>query len=70
MTLSSRTLPQKGDLSPKTNLLTRKPVRITATLNWQTHQSLIDKADFEGRSLSNLISYILESYLEASTRRL
>ena len=38
----------------------RHPVRISATLNWQLHQRLQDRADLEGRSLSNLIAHLLE----------
>jgi hypothetical protein len=41
--------------------MTRKPTRVTATLNWGLHQSLQERADREGRSLSNLIGYLLES---------
>ena len=39
----------------------RHPVRISATLNWQLHQRLQDRADLEGRSLSNLVSYLVEA---------
>lgn len=39
----------------------RHPQRVSATLNWQLHQRLQDRADLEGRSLSNLISYLLEA---------
>jgi macrodomain Ter protein organizer (MatP/YcbG family) len=39
----------------------RKPQRVSATLNWQLHQRLQDRADLEGRSLSNLVSYLLEA---------
>jgi len=38
----------------------RKPVRITITVNWALRQKLQDRADYEGRSLSNLLSYLLE----------
>ncbi len=44
--------------------MTRKPTRVTATLNWGLHQSLQERADREGRSLSNLIGYLLESVQE------
>jgi hypothetical protein len=43
------------------NLLTRKPQRVTSTLSWQLHQRLQERADEEGRSLSNLICHLLES---------
>lgn len=38
----------------------RSPRRITITLNWSTYQTLVDRSDKEGRSLSNLASYLLE----------
>ena len=41
-------------------MLQRKPQRVTATINWQLHQRLQQRADEEGRSLSGLIAYILE----------
>ena len=42
------------------DLLLRKPIRVTATLNWQLHQRLQERADFEGRSLSNPVCHLLE----------
>lgn len=38
----------------------RKPTRITFTAHWQLHQRLQQRADEEGRSLSNLIGHLLE----------
>ena len=38
----------------------RKPTRITFTAHWQLHQRLQQRADQEGRSLSNLIGHLLE----------
>jgi hypothetical protein len=43
-----------------TDLLRRRPQRITFSTNWQLHQRLQQRADEEGRSLSNLISHLLE----------
>jgi hypothetical protein len=34
---------------------------VTTTLNWALHQQLQERADFEGRSLSNLIAHLLEA---------
>jgi hypothetical protein len=34
---------------------------VTATLPWQLVQNLQQRADFEGRSLSNLIAHLLEA---------
>jgi hypothetical protein len=46
------------------DLLRRKPQRICATLPWALHQTLIDRADYEGRSLSNLIAHLLEGSIK------
>lgn len=48
-------------LQPAAHLLHRKPQRITFTACWQLHQSLQERADAEGRSLSNLIAHLLEN---------
>ncbi len=42
------------------DLMRRTPQRVCATLPWQLHQRLLDRADTEGRSLSNLIAHLLE----------
>jgi hypothetical protein len=33
---------------------------VTITVNWQLHRQLLERADSEGRSLSNLMAYLLE----------
>ena len=30
-------------------------------MSWQLHQRLQERADYEGRSLSNLVTYLLEA---------
>jgi hypothetical protein len=45
---------------PAVSLLSRKPTRITFTACWQLQQTLQQRADQEGRSLSNLIAHLLE----------
>ena len=42
----------------------RKPVRVTITLPFHLRTTLQDRADKEGRSLSNLCSYLLERALD------
>ena len=42
------------------DLLRRKPQRLTATLPWHVVQRLQERADVEGRSLSNLVAHLLE----------
>ena len=38
----------------------RKPVRVTLTMSWHTHQQLLERSGYEGRSLSNLCANLLE----------
>jgi hypothetical protein len=45
--------------------LQRSPRRVTATLPAQLHEQLIHRSDQEGRSLSNLVAYLLEKSLAA-----
>jgi hypothetical protein len=54
---------QQG-LSRFTTPLTRKPSRVTITIPWSLRQTLDKQSDKEGRSLSNLIAYLLESSLQ------
>jgi hypothetical protein len=54
-----QTMPS-ASLQPTANLLQRKPTRITFTACWQLHHTLQQRADQEGRSLSNLIAHLLE----------
>ncbi len=46
---------------PASELLRRKPQRVTATLPWHLVHRLEERAAYEGRSLSNLIAHLLES---------
>jgi len=49
--------------SPVVQPAFRSPRRVTITLPYATFQDLQDRADGEGRSLSNLAAYLLESSL-------
>jgi hypothetical protein len=42
----------------------RSPRRITITLPHNAFCALLDRSDVEGRSLSNLAAYLIESSLE------
>ena len=42
----------------------RKPLRITITVPYSTHIALTQRSDEEGRSLSNLVAFILENSLK------
>ncbi|MEY2643846.1 MAG: hypothetical protein RLZZ611_495 [Cyanobacteriota bacterium] len=50
--------------SAKAQLATRAPKRVTATIPWAILEKLLQRSSEEGRSLSNLISYILERGVE------
>jgi hypothetical protein len=39
----------------------RTPKRLTITLPFGTYQRLVDRSDHEGRSLSNLAAFLLET---------
>ena len=45
----------------------RSPRRVTITLPYATYQDLQERADDEGRSLSNLAAFLLESSLQVKT---
>jgi hypothetical protein len=49
--------------------LQRRSQRVTATMSWQLHQRLQQRADEEGRSLSNLIAHILEANMAQRSPR-
>lgn len=44
----------------------RKPRRITITLNQATYDYLLERCNLEGRSLSNLCAFMLETTVQAS----
>lgn len=48
-------------------MMKRAPVRISITLPYMTHKALDDRATFEGRSLSNLCAFLLQTTLEDPT---
>jgi hypothetical protein len=46
--------------APTPKPMMRAPKRICATVSWALAQRLEERADYEGRSVSNLVSYLLE----------
>jgi hypothetical protein len=50
-----------GTMATTVPLARRSPQRITITLNWATHQRLLDRSDNEGRSMSNLAAHLIET---------
>ncbi len=59
--ISSVSLGRGGAVSAvaAADLLCRKPQRIFATVPWHVLHRLLQQADYNGRSLSNLISHLL-----------
>ena len=44
----------------------KRPKRITITVNHSLYTKLLERSSSEGRSISNLASYLLERELEAT----
>ena len=53
-------MPLQTDITSRLPIVSGKPQRATITVNWQLHQRLLERADAEGRSLSNLMAHLLE----------
>ena len=57
--------------TPQTNLKPfggfRSPTRITITISYGTYERLIHRSNEEGRSLSNLSAFLLESAIESNS---
>jgi hypothetical protein len=45
----------------------KRPKRITITVNHSLHTKLVERSSSEGRSISNLASYLLERELEGTS---
>ena len=57
-----------ADTAQRLKQLQRKPVRITITVSHALHESLLKSSDEQGRSLSNLAAYLLETGNANSTK--
>lgn len=42
----------------------RRPVRVTITIPYTTYEDLVERSNLQGRSLSNLAAYLLETALQ------
>lgn len=47
----------------------RRPVRVTITIPYNAYQALVERSNIQGRSLSNLAAYLLESSLPSPESR-
>ena len=52
-------------VSPPVEMWRRRSQRVTITIHWELRRSLQERADQEGRSLSNLMAYLLERGMAA-----
>ena len=50
-------------MNDQLRILQRQPKRISITLSYHVHESLLRRSDDEGRSLSNLCAFLLEDSL-------
>lgn len=50
--------------SAQANPAFRSPRRITITVPYGTYQRLLERSELEGRSLSNLSAYLLETAMQ------
>ncbi|AFY27717.1 ribbon-helix-helix domain-containing protein [Cyanobium gracile] len=46
-----------------------RPVRVTITVPYNAYQALVERSNVQGRSLSNLAAYLLESALQTTHQR-
>lgn len=46
-----------------------RPVRVTITVPYNAYQALVERSNVQGRSLSNLAAYLLESALQTGHQR-
>lgn len=46
-----------------------RPVRVTITIPYNAYQALVERSNIQGRSLSNLAAYLLESALQTMPHR-
>jgi hypothetical protein len=60
----SKTLTRSVNKAMNFPTIFRKPVRVTITLPHNTYLHLKNRSDEEGRSLSNLAAFLIETSLE------
>ncbi len=68
--MQSRNMPPAGKPVPDSHpeerfdYISRKPQRISITVSHSVHEALVEESLSQGRSLSNLASYLLEHQAE------
>jgi macrodomain Ter protein organizer (MatP/YcbG family) len=53
-----------GGAARRLEVIQRTPKRISVTLAFNTWKHLVDKSDYDGRSISNLAAYLIETGLD------
>jgi len=57
-------------MNDRLHFLRRQPRRISITLSYQVHESLLQRSEQEGRSMSNLCAFLLEDALRHNNQPL
>jgi hypothetical protein len=57
-------------MNDRLHVLQRQPRRISITLSYHVHESLLNRSEEEGRSVSNLCAFLLEEALRHEGFRL
>lgn len=57
-------------MNERIRVLQRQPKRISITLSYHVHESLLTRSEEEGRSVSNLCAFLLEDALRDQQRNL
>jgi hypothetical protein len=73
--MQSRNMPPAGKPVPDSHpeerfgYISHKPQRISITVSHSVHEALVEESLSQGRSLSNLASYLLEHQAELMRKR-
>jgi len=59
-------MPHDSDTACGLSKLQRSPRRLTVTLPYTLYEALVERSDLEGRSLSNLAAFLLETALQGN----
>ena len=55
-------------MNDRLRILQRQPRRISITLSYHVHESLLQRSEEEGRSMSNLCAFLLEDALRHNSQ--
>ena len=60
---------QQHQQPSRLSVIQRRPKRISITLPFHVWSGLVERSDYEGRSVSNLAAYVIEQGLVATEDR-